>query len=672
MSESIARHRDLAALFHDLAQRLHRVVPFDFLNLTLHNPAQNTMRLHILESDEPSPVGPGLESPIEESMAGWVWQNQRPLVIPDLDGETRYPRLTAIIRERGIRSLCLLPLTTAQRRLGALGFGSRQSSAYDTLDFQFLGLVAAHVAVAVDNALNSEAAAEWQRQLARERDRLRVVLDVTTAMVSNLDTRELFEVIASSLRPVLRHDYASLVLRDADTGEYALHSLDFPACHGPAAEKFPEKMKGPLDETSPAGAAVIARQPLLIRRAEAERYSSPLFRRLLDLGLESFICVPLITRAGVLGTLNIASMRDDAFTGNDVALLAQIGNEAAIAIENALAFRQIAALKDQLAEEKLYLEDEIRTAYDFEEIVGESPVWRRVLREVETVAPTDSTVLIRGESGTGKELIARAIHHLSQRRDRTFVKVNCAAIPTGLLESELFGHERGAFTGAIAQKIGRFELAHRGTLFLDEIGDIPLELQPKLLRVLQEREFERLGGTRTTRVDVRLVTATNRDLMQMVAQREFRQDLFYRVNVFPILLPPLRERREDIPLLVRYFVQKYARRMDKRIETIPAEAMEALARWPWPGNVRELENLMERAVILTRGSVLQVPLGELRPNGEMLGPVSTLAAAEREHILRVLRETNWVIGGPQGAATRLGMKRTTLQSKMRKLGIVRG
>jgi formate hydrogenlyase transcriptional activator len=387
--------------------------------------------------------------------------------------------------------------------------------------------------------------------------------------------------------------------------------------------------------------------------------------------LRSFVYIPLVTPAGVLGTLNIGSMREAAFTSEDVDLLQQIGNEAAIAIANATAYRQIEALKDKLAEEKLYLEDEIRTEHDFEEIIGDSPVWKRVLRDVETVAPADSSVLIRGESGTGKELIARAIHSLSQRRGRTFVKVNCAAIPTGLLESELFGHEKGAFTGAIAQRIGRFELANNGTLFLDEIGDIPLELQPKLLRVLQEREFERLGGTRTIRVDVRLVTATNRDLDAMVASREFRQDLFYRVNVFPINLPPLRERPEDIPALVRYFAQKYARRMDRHIETIPAEAMDALARWPWPGNVRELENFIERAVILSRGPVLQVPMGELRGAAEPVGPPATLAAAEREHILRVLGETNWVIGGTKGAAAKLGMKRTTLQSKMQKLGIVR-
>ena len=644
---------------------------FDILNLTLHNPAQNTMRLHILETAEPSDVETGLETPIEESMSGWVWENQRPLTLQDLNVETRYPRLTKMIRERGIRSLCLVPLTTAQRRLGALGFGSRQVAAYDNADLEFLQQVAAQVAVAVDNALNAEAAESYQRQLARERDRLKVVLDVTTAMISRLDAAELFQTISSCLRPVLNHDFTSLVLRDPQTGEFGMHGLDFPN----GQDALPEKLKGPLDETSPAGVAVLTRKPVLVRPDDVGRYSSEIFHRLVGKGLQSFVCSPLLTRDGVLGTLNVGSMRADAFTPEDIALLEQIANEAAIAIENAMAYRQIATLKDKLAEEKLYLEDEIRTEYDFEEIIGESATWKRVLREVETVAPTDSNVLIRGESGTGKELIARAIHNLSHRRGRTFVKVNCAAIPTGLLESELFGHERGAFTGAITQRIGRFELANGGTLFLDEIGDIPLELQPKLLRVLQEREFERLGGTRTIRVDVRLVTATNRDLTTMVAEREFRQDLFYRVNVFPINLPPLRERREDIPALVRYFAQKYARRMDRNIETIPAEAMEALTRWSWPGNVRELENLIERAVILTRGPVLQVPMGELRGgNGavEPPGPPATLAAAEREHILRVLGETNWVIGGPNGAAARLGMKRTTLQSKMRKLGIERG
>jgi formate hydrogenlyase transcriptional activator len=385
--------------------------------------------------------------------------------------------------------------------------------------------------------------------------------------------------------------------------------------------------------------------------------------------------IPLLAHDRALGALDLGARRDDAFRPEELELLGQVANQIAIAVENAQAYREISELKERLAKEKLYLEEEIRTEHNFEEIVGESDSLRRVLKQVETVAPTGSTVLIRGETGTGKELIARALHELSPRRERTFVKINCAAIPTGLLESELFGHEKGAFTGAISQKIGRFELAHEGTLFLDEVGDIPAELQPKLLRVLQEQEFERLGSTRTVRVDVRLVAATNRDLAQMVADGEFRNDLFYRLNVFPVMLPPLRERRDDIPRLVRHFAQKVARRMGRRIETIPADAMEALVQYSWPGNIRELENVIERAVILSPGPTLQINLLELaappvQTNHHAAGVV-TLNDAEREHILEALRETRWVLGGPNGAAARLAMKRTTLQSKMKKLGIVR-
>ena len=341
-------------------------------------------------------------------------------------------------------------------------------------------------------------------------------------------------------------------------------------------------------------------------------------------------------------------------------LLVQVAGQVAIAVENAVAFQEIGELKNKLAQEKLYLEDEIRSEMNFDEIVGESPSLRSVLKQVETVAPTDSTVLIQGETGTGKELIARAIHNLSPRREHTFVKVNCAAIPAGLLESELFGHERGAFTGAIAQRLGRFELANGGTIFLDEVGDIPLELQPKLLRVLQEQEFERLGSTRTIRVDVRLVAATNRDLAEMVAARTFRNDLYYRLHVFPLVVPPLRERQEDIPALVRYFVQKYARRMNRAVETIPTETLDVLVHYAWPGNIRELENLIERAVIVSPGPVLRVPLSEMKlPTEPTGGDTLTLKAAEREHIMRALEATGWVLAGPRGAAARLGMKRTT-------------
>ncbi|HWT88529.1 MAG TPA: sigma 54-interacting transcriptional regulator, partial [Candidatus Angelobacter sp.] len=384
----------------------------------------------------------------------------------------------------------------------------------------------------------------------------------------------------------------------------------------------------------------------------------------------------------------LASKRIDAFTAQEAELLGQVGGQVAIAVKNALAFKEIDALKDKLAVEKLYLEEEIRSEFNFEEIIGESPALRKALGQVELAAPANTTVLLHGETGTGKELFARAIHNLSPRRDRTFVKVNCAAIPAGLLESELFGHERGAFTGAIAQKVGRFELADTGSIFLDEVGDLPLELQPKLLRVLQEQEFERLGSNRTQSVDVRVVAATNTDLSRLVAEKAFRSDLYYRLNVFPIQIPALRERREDIPLLVRYFVQKFSQRFNKTVLFVPADAMDALTNYSWPGNVRELENLLERAVLLSPGKELRIPLSELKSSLSMSkgeapeaalsdsveaspAQVATLEEAERQHILRVLRQTKWRIAGPRGAAVLLGMKRTTLQARIRKLGIRR-
>jgi formate hydrogenlyase transcriptional activator len=411
---------------------------------------------------------------------------------------------------------------------------------------------------------------------------------------------------------------------------------------------------------------------VLIKRLDLTEFPAEIVKRAAAEGLQSGCAVPLVAHGRPLGTLSVVSLREGAFTEQDADLLGRIGAQVAIAVENALAYREIDGLKDKLNKEKLYLEDEIRTEYNFEEIIGESVALKAVLKQVEVVAPTDSTVLILGETGTGKELLARAIHNLSGRREHTFVKMNCAAIPTGLLESELFGHEKGAFTGAIATKVGRFELADRGTIFLDEVGEIPLELQVKLLRVLQEQEFERLGSSRTIRVNVRVVAATNRDLPHMVKEQTFRSDLYYRLNVFPVTVPPLRDRAEDIPILVRHFAQKFALRMTRTIETIPAEALKAMKDYHWPGNVRELENFIERAVILSQGTVLTVPLTELKPPA--LGTVSSgdrLDIAEREHILKVLKSARWVIGGPAGAAAQLGMKRTTLQSKMQRLGITR-
>jgi len=430
-------------------------------------------------------------------------------------------------------------------------------------------------------------------------------------------------------------------------------------------------MSLPADQT-PAGRAFTTRQPVLIDEQEFARINPELAALIASEGLLSGVSLPLLTPQRAIGALNLASRRENAFSLEDVEFLRLVAGQIAIAVDNALAYREVEQSKEKLKEEKLYLEDEIRSEHNFEEMIGESETWKRILEQLSIVAGTNSTVLILGETGTGKELIARAIHNNSARRERTFVRLNCAAIPTGLLESELFGHEKGAFTGAISRRIGRFELADRGTLFLDEIGDIPLELQPKLLRVLQEQEFERLGSTGTTRVDVRLVAATNRNLEEMVAEGKFRNDLYYRLNIFPIQVPPLRERREDIPLLVRHFAQKHARELNRKILTVSSEGMDAILQYAWPGNIRELENFIERAIILSPGSELQIPVAELqRREQEAPGGAKTLVEAEREHILRVLSETQWIISGPNGAARRLGMKRTTLQSKMRKLGIDR-
>ena len=687
VSEAIAQQRDLPALFHDLAARLHSVIDFDFLSLVLHDSAKNVMRLHILETHLPSEKVAGSESPIEGNPSGWVWQTQQPLVIADVDEETRFPDFMPRLREHNVRSLAILPLTTAQHRLGSMGFGRVVPQGITDTELQFMQRVASQVAVAVDNALNFETSQAYQQQLARERDRLRVLLDINNVLVTSREFPELFRGIVSALERVVHHDYTSLALLDTATGMLKIHALDFPGHQG----LLNRETTVPRD-SSPSGQAIANGLPLLVRGAEFDRYSNEVIRVLRSEGVQTLCCVPLITHGRAFGTLNLAGRRADAFSPQDVELMRQVAAQIAIAVENALSFEEIETLKNKLAEEKLYLEEEIRSEFNFEEIIGESSVLKRALSQVELAAPAGTTVLLLGETGTGKELFARAIHNRSPRRDRTFVKINCAAIPSGLLESELFGHERGAFTGAINQKIGRFELADRGTLFLDEVGDIPLELQPKLLRVLQEQEFERLGGNRTQRVDVRVVAATNVDLAKLVAQRAFRSDLYYRLNVFPIQIPALRERTEDIPLLVRYFVQRFSRSLNKPVEYIPAEAMDALASYSWPGNIRELENLIERAVLLSPGKELRVPLSELRSaanasSNAVTGPsssfpsltsstsltssISTLEEAERQHILRALRQTQWRIAGPKGAAAILGMKRTTLQARMRKLGIRR-
>jgi len=504
-------------------------------------------------------------------------------------------------------------------------------------------------------------------RLRKEMDRLQMLLDVSTILSSNWNLQQAFPQISARIRRVLRQEYAGFELQDASTGLLVRQAEDFPMGKG----LLSSLTISPHD--SPGGRSLQQGAALIFSKSQMQGFDAEITKNFLAEGFRSLCCVPLVRPRGPLGVLVLGSTRKNAFQPEDLDLLKQVASQFAVALENHRAAVEIEALKNRLAEEKAYLEGELRSQGLFEEIVGDSPALKKVLDQVATVAPSEATVLILGETGTGKELFARAIHRLSRRKDGSFIKLNCAAIPTGLLESELFGHEKGAFTGAVSQKIGRLELADGGTLFLDEVGEIPLELQPKLLRVLQDHEFERLGSTRTIKVNLRLVAATNRDLAKAIAEREFRSDLFYRLSVFPIRVPALRERGEDIPLLVRYFVRKFALRMERQIETIPKETMNALTAWSWPGNVRELENLMERSVILSRGTALHVPVSEMR--AESRTAVShtdhSLENAEREHILHVLRQTKGTIAGPDGAAARLGLKRTTLQSKMQRLKITR-
>jgi formate hydrogenlyase transcriptional activator len=665
VSQAISSHQSLTELFEDLGRRLHTVLNFNYLSLILHDPQQEVMRVHTLHFDGVSTIHPGMEFGVDDSPSGEVWRTQRPFIVGEPEQASRFPRARRVLTENGLKSFCSLPLTSARRKIGTLNLGSSQRDAYRPSSLSILTMVAAQVAVAVENALNYQEARALQQQVVRERDRLKLLLDVNNAVVSNLALSELFRAIPASVRNAMQCDAACLSLPDREQTQLRVYGLDFPAGKG----FMQDQMVLPMAGTSP-GRAYQTGKPL--RFGTAPKSLAPVALKVnAEEGFESGCFLPIMRRNRTLGVLHLLDRRKEAFSEEDVDFLRQVASQVAIALENALEFSELSESKERLAEEGLYLRDEIRTEHHFEDILGNSSGLRQVLRQVETVAPNDTTVLIQGETGTGKELVARAIHALSSRQDNIFVKLNCAAIPLGLLESELFGHERGAFTGAISRKVGRFEIAHKGTLFLDEVGDIPLELQPKLLRVLQEQEFERLGGTRSIRTDVRLVAATNRDLGRMVEQGTFRADLYYRLNVFPIHIPALRERRDDIPILVRYFVDKFAKSMNRKITRIPESVMDTLVRYAWPGNIRELQNFIERAVILTEGAALRAPLAELRESKSKGSPGATLKEVERKHVLQVLRDTDWILGGPTGAAARLGIPRTTLIYRMRRLGIER-
>jgi len=554
-----------------------------------------------------------------------------------------------------------VPMSTSRRRYGTLGIGHNElePEASDTL--VLLERAARLVALAVEN---HEIHGEWQKQ----QNRLQSLVEIGREVTSTLEFDQLLMIVFAKMQQITNYDYARLALLEPDSKTLRIRSVE-PAQSSAARDWTRLPLAGAI-----SARAIEGRTVMFLDAAEVSRLGSSSVKEMQEAGVRSLCCVPLLMGSRALGSLLLGATRENAFSREDGDYLQQVARQIAPAIHNASAYREVAQAKDRLAQEKRYLENEIHAEQQPENIVGNSPALRRVLDYAAIVANTDATVLITGETGTGKERIARAIHLMSSRRDRNFIKLNCAAIPTGLLESELFGHEKGAFTGAVSQKVGRLELADRGTLLLDEIGEIPLELQPKLLRVLQDQEFERLGGTKTIRVDARVLAASNRDLVLAVEQKEFRTDLFYRLNVFPLHLPSLRERREDIPLLIRYFVEKSAARMHKHITLIPDEAVEVMMNWRWPGNIRELENFIERSVILSDDERLRPPLSELREEIGKRQPDSerTLRERERDQIVAVLRETRGVLSGVKGAAARLGLKRTTLQHKMQKLGISRG
>lgn len=612
-------------------------------------------------------VGRTLVCPKGASCGTAVYRGE-PVYVTDILTEPSWDDYRHLMAPYGIRAVWSRPLFSSHGKvLGTFAMLYREPRSPGASDLQLIENASHITGIAIERHMNEEV-------LQRQSDRLRLLLEITNSVASKLDLRGLIEVLSKSLLSVTRSDFCGLLLPDEDSEQLRLSTLYNPESRGAICDGAKIPVRG-----APCGKAFRTGKTQYFKsleevRDDPESYGSEVGQRFIERtiaeGLKSGCDLPLIGRSGVVGVLAAIKRSENAFSEDEIRFLEQVAGQVAIAVENALSYETAIKDRDHETKQRRYFEDEIRT--ELGEIVGESPALKTALSLVSVVAPTDSSVLIQGETGSGKELVARAIHKLSGRSEKAFVKLNCAAIPLGLLESELFGHEKGAFTGAIAQKTGRFELADKGTLFLDEVGDIPLELQAKLLRVLQEQEFERLGSNRTHKVDVRLIAATHRDLPAMVKQGKFREDLYYRLKVFPIHIPSLRQRADDIPRLVRHYMAFYAQRMNKRIDAIPAETIDALTRYEWPGNVRELQNFIERAVILSPGLILRAPISELEPFPESKKTnitMSGLAEVERDHILRALEASNWVIGGSSGAAARLGMKRTSLAYRMKKLGI---
>jgi formate hydrogenlyase transcriptional activator len=668
VSDAIASQPNLKAVLQSLRRLLSSVVAFDSVSLSLLFDNGNSIRVIAFDrGPEAHQVELGFECPHVGTALGRAIDEQKPTYVPDLQAElSRIPHLASQAMLRTPHSAYIFPISISGKKLGALTFATAQRGQFSPDEMELMISVSSHVAVALEGAVARDSAELYQRQLAHERDRLRLLLEINNQVVTQLGMHELFRSASASLRKYFANDFTGFWLIEKPSNRLECAVLDFPGGKGFLAD-VPGR-----EATDPEVERMLTRIPEILSEQDIEKFRPDVRERMKDESIVAMAVAPLRTSNGPLGLLAMGSKRSNNFGQEDLDILSQISAQISLALDNALAYGRLSASRNRLEDERLYLESEIRAEYNFEDLVGKSAALRKVLDQIEIVAPTGSTVLLHGETGTGKELIARAVHNLSPRRDRTFVRLNCAAIPSGLVESELFGHEKGAFTGALMQKRGRFEIADHGTLFLDEIGDISLELQPKLLRALQEQEFERLGSNKTIHVDVRLIAATHRDLSLMMRNHQFREDLFYRLNVFPIEIPPLRERREDIPLLVHYFVSRLSGRMQKRIKSIPKSAMDALTNAAWPGNVRELENFIERAVILTQGDELNVPLTELKKSSvRSASSVSTFQEAEKQAIIDALKAASGRISGPGAAAQRLGLKRTTLQNKMRRLNIAK-
>ena len=671
------------ALLRSISDAVRPLIPFDRCAITLYKPETDTLRFVAVEGALRSDYfQAGLEVGRTETSAGWVFDYQQPLLRRNLEEEQQFANERRLCAE-GLRSLCVVPLILQGKSIGTLSVVSQKKDQYSEADAQLLQEVAIQVALAIENMKSYEEIATLNTKVVRTADQLRTLLEINNAIITNLSEGALLRSISDAVRPLIPFDRCAIALYKPETD-----TLRFLALEGPLRSGyFQAGLEVGRCETS-GGWAFDHQQPLLRRNLEEEQEFDN-DRRLCEEGLRSLCVVPLVLRGKSIGTLSVVSLKKEQYSEAEAQFLQEVAAQVALAIENMKSYEEIATLKARLEKENIYLQEEIRTEHNFEEILGNSPALLAVLRKVEQVAPTDSTVLINGETGTGKELIARAIHNRSARKDRPLVRVNCSAISAGLVESELFGHLKGAFTGAIERRSGRFELADGGTIFLDEVGELPLDTQVKLLRVLQEHEFEPVGSSRPLRVDVRVIAATNRNLEESIRAGRFRSDLFYRLNVFPLELPPLRERRSDIPQLVAFYVLRYSKRFGKKVEGVSQESMDRLLSYPWPGNVRELQNVVERAIVLSTGPSLRLdkdlvpvtPSGNLevpeiiaheaRPAGLTSSRLPTLEEMERSHIVAALQQAAGVVEGPKGAARLLNLHPNTLRHRMNKFGIKR-